>query len=222
VRILYISDFDPAGLSMPVATARKIEWAIDDCQDIQLQPVALTHEQCVEYALPRTPIKETELRAARFERRFGEGATELDALEALRPGALEDILVEEITRFYDEDFTQEWVAARTEAHDRLEAIGREIRERHAGEDSGLAQRLADLRRQADELAQDIAEHNEVIARELGEACRDLEFHWPVPREVEEWEDPLFDGQRDYLAQIDRYKQHQGKPTGRRRHDDGVR
>jgi hypothetical protein len=28
VRILYLSDFDPVGQSMPVATARKVEWLI--------------------------------------------------------------------------------------------------------------------------------------------------------------------------------------------------
>jgi hypothetical protein len=221
VRILYVSDFDPAGQSMPVATARKIEWALEDGHDIQLQPVALTHEQCVEYALPRTPIKETELRAARFERRFGEGATELDALEALRPGVLEDILVGEINRFYDEDFAEEWELARLEAEDRLDDLAQEIRQRHAnGNYSGLARRLADLRRLANELARDIDEHNESISEELQEACRTSEFDWPEPREADEWEDPLFDSRRGYIDQIDMYKRHQGRPTRRRKRGDG--
>ena len=39
--------------------------------------------------------------ALRFEARFGEGATELDALEALRPGELEQILTQEIERYFD-------------------------------------------------------------------------------------------------------------------------
>jgi hypothetical protein len=87
VRILYLSDFDPGGMSMPVAAARKIEHEIRrrrlDDLDVQVRPVVLTHEQCVEYALPRTPLKEGEVRKAQFEKRYGEGATELDALEAL-------------------------------------------------------------------------------------------------------------------------------------------
>jgi hypothetical protein len=50
VRILYISDFDPGGMSMPVAVARKIEHelykqGLHDL-DIQVRPVVLTHEQC--------------------------------------------------------------------------------------------------------------------------------------------------------------------------------
>jgi hypothetical protein len=90
VRVLYISDFDPAGVSMPVAAARKIQFLIEQQDlslDIHLRPVVLTYDQCVRYRLPRTPLKETERRAARFEERFGGGGTELDALEALRPAA---------------------------------------------------------------------------------------------------------------------------------------
>jgi hypothetical protein len=94
VRILYISDFDPAGMSIPVAAARKIEHRLRREKldlNIQLRPIALTHEQSIEYRLPRTPLKDTERRAAHFQERFGEGATELDALEALHPGELRRI-----------------------------------------------------------------------------------------------------------------------------------
>jgi len=63
-RILYLSDFDPGGQSMPVAAARKIEWfarkhkdETGTVLDIQLHPVVLTRDQCIEYGLPRTPIR---------------------------------------------------------------------------------------------------------------------------------------------------------------------
>jgi hypothetical protein len=49
--------------------------------------------------LPRIPIKETEKRSEAFEQRHGEGATELDALEALHPGVLARILEQEIGRY---------------------------------------------------------------------------------------------------------------------------
>src|SRR5262249_32910956 len=106
VRILYVSDHDPAGQSIPVAMARKVEYELDRRQerlDIQVRPVALAHEQCAAYGLPRAPIKETERRAAKFEEQFGAGATELDALEALHPGELERILVREIRRYWNPD-----------------------------------------------------------------------------------------------------------------------
>ena len=88
VRIIYLSDFDPGGRSMPKAVARKVEFTIakfDLDVDLQLIPLALTPDQCREYRLPRIPIKESERRKDKFESIFGVGATELDALEALAP-----------------------------------------------------------------------------------------------------------------------------------------
>src|SRR5262249_26090751 len=110
VRILYVSDFDPAGASMPVAVAPEIEHTLSREQrhDLRIQdrPLVLTHDQCIDYELPRSPIKD-EGRAHVFEERFGEGATELDALEALHPGELERILVKEIERYYDTSLDDE-------------------------------------------------------------------------------------------------------------------
>ena len=116
VRILYVSDFDPGGMSMPLAVARKVEFLLrkeGHDLDIQVRPIALTYEQCNEYRLPRTPIKKSERRAAKFEERFGEGATELDALEALRPGELARILEREIARYYDDDLGARSTTLRT-------------------------------------------------------------------------------------------------------------
>ena len=84
MRIIYMSDFDPAGRSMPVSVARKMEFYIgkfDFDVDVTLNPLVLTEQQCREYRLPRTPIKETDRRKDSFEEKFGTGATELDALE---------------------------------------------------------------------------------------------------------------------------------------------
>jgi hypothetical protein len=105
-RILHVTDFDPAGRDMPISAAVKIDFfgkksGVD--LDIRLEHVALTEEQCVQYRLPRTPIKETETRGASFEARYGTGGTELDALEALHPGVLRQILVEHIERYRDDD-----------------------------------------------------------------------------------------------------------------------
>jgi hypothetical protein len=104
VRVLYLSDFDPGGRSMPKAVARKVEFTIhkhDLDVDFQLIPVVLTPEQCRQYNLPRTPIKETERRKDTFEQTFGVGATELDALEALHPGEMARIVGEELDNWLD-------------------------------------------------------------------------------------------------------------------------
>lgn len=151
IRILYVSDFDPAGYGMPVAASRKIEFFAHKHEDetgikldIQLHPVVLTHDQCEEYSLPRTPIKEGEHRAAKFEGRHGEGATELDALEALHPGELERILVAEIERFHSPDFEAEWDSVRGDTQSTVDEIESEIFERHAEETAALERRRADL------------------------------------------------------------------------------
>ena len=103
VRIFYISDFDPAGECMPLSVSRKIEYFAGQVKlpNIKLIQIGLTPEQCAEYELPRTPIKETEKRKQQFEERFGVDATELDALEALHPGELKRILEHELNQYVD-------------------------------------------------------------------------------------------------------------------------
>lgn len=129
VRVIYISDFDPGGRSMPKAVARKVEFTIVKQEldvDIQLIPLALTPEQCLQYRLPRTPIKETERRKDKFETTFGVGATELDALEALHPGVLAQLLDEEISNFVDPDLKGRVQEAYSDANLQIEVIERSV------------------------------------------------------------------------------------------------
>ena len=103
-RIFYISDFDPAGEGMPISVSRKIEYMIQGKgYDVKLIPMMLTPEQCIEYDLPRTPIKAGNTRKDDFENRHGAGATELDALEALHPGEMESIITSEIENYFDRE-----------------------------------------------------------------------------------------------------------------------
>ena len=81
---------------MPVSVSRKIEHILrrdgHEDLDIRLDPLVLTAEQVARYNLPRIPIKDSDARKDHFEARFGEGATELDALEAIHPGELARIV----------------------------------------------------------------------------------------------------------------------------------
>ncbi len=106
--------------------------------------IALTQEQCVEYELPRTPIKKSELRAANFEAQFGEGGIELDALEALHPGVLRQILVEHIERYYDADLDDEVSAAIDRFREELDCATTEVRQRHAGEIAAINQQRSSI------------------------------------------------------------------------------
>jgi hypothetical protein len=226
VRILYISDFDPGGQSMPVAVARKIEFLIRERGlDIQVRHVVLTHDQCIEYQLPRTPIKETERRAAKFEERFGEGATELDALEALYPGELRRLLEVEIERYLDPtlDGRVEEVVAQVERD--IERIEDDVRRRHADAIAALQPMRDAHEAEIEQMRQRIAEMAEEEATAassvLASMVSDLEaetpdmydYDWPEPAAADEDPDPLFDSRRDYLDQLNRYHAHQGKPEG---------
>jgi hypothetical protein len=147
VRILYVSDFDPQGRNMPVGVARKIDFFNRTRNldlDVRVLPVALTHDQCVEHELPRIPLKDTAHGKDSFEERFGEGATELDALEALRPGVLRRILTEAIERYYDADLDEQVDEAAEAFRAGFEDTGRRIIRRHRPT-------LESLQRERDEL-----------------------------------------------------------------------
>lgn len=226
VRIFYLSDFDPQGEAMPVAVARKVEWLLAKevlDLDIQLIPIALTRQQCIDLQLPRTPIKKTDRGRNNFEERHGEGATELDALEALHPGELSRIITTEVARYYD--YTLERRVA--EANQEVRAIARKVEESviadHEEDLASLKDDLDELTEQLESINQQIAEWRsradplyQQIADELEAKVAELDqIDPPEPAEADEHPEPLFDSRRTYLEQIARYKAHQGRPTERK-------
>jgi hypothetical protein len=106
--------------------------------------VVLNEDQCAEYQLPRTPLKDSESRAADFQARFGEGATELDALEALRPGELRRILTEEIERYYATSLAAEIREAASAVEAEIEVASDTVLEEFDSEHEKLSSELDDL------------------------------------------------------------------------------
>ena len=220
VRILYISDFDPGGDSMPVAVARKIEFVVRNeghDLDIQVRPDrADPRAVCRSTGLPRTPIKETENRAAAFEARFGEGATELDALEALHPGELAANSGTEIERYYDDDLDGRIDDVVSDVQAELDDINAEVQRRHAkaikaleAERKKVVAAITAFENKAKPVLRQIEHDLEAEAPDVDS------FEWPEPDDGDEDDDPLFDSTRDYVEQIDRYKEHQGKTIERK-------
>jgi hypothetical protein len=218
-RVLYLSDFDPAGRSMPVAVARKIEKFVDDYgstdMDIRLKPIVLTPEQCESYKLPRTPIKEEERRAGKFEARFGEGATELDALEALYPGELRKIVKAEIDAYRDNDLTSKFYDVRSAIQDDLEEIQEGILEDYQHEIEAIRNDFASLRQDYAERFQDIRGRIENVWQgiedDMVNKMPEIEgYSMPEAAMANEYEDVLFDSNRDYFSQLDHYKKFQGR------------
>ncbi len=210
--ILYVSDFDPAGRSMPVAVARKIEFALHQSGedlDVTLDPLVLTEQQCRDYRLPRTPIKESERRGAKFEERFGRGATELDALEALHSGELAKIVAAGIERHIDPDHARRHAVALQEYRHQLVEISREVHDQHSAEIDGLRDEYGDLVTSASDWKGRAASVFKRIADHLQEvAVSGFEPPDPAPRPSAP--EPLFSSGRNYLDQMEAYRRWQGR------------
>ena len=207
---------------MPQQIARQIEFWLqqkDLSHDVALTPLALTKEQVVQYELPRIPIKDTDRRASNFEDKHGEGAVELDALEALFPGSLEAIVRDAMDDFIDkelparlsetEDMATEWLEHQWNEgmeyeRSRFNEIAREV----AVIAEGYRDRLTEL---ADELDQEITPYRQELDQ-LRQAITE-KVYWlervlpdrPSANPQPDDEDWLFRSSRDYITQLRRYK-----------------
>lgn len=136
VHVFYVSDYDPAGENMPVATARHCQFFAEQRgikAEVTLERLALTAEQVERYRLPKAPDKKQ---------------TELDALEALHPGELAAIVRAAVLARRDESLAERTADAAEDAQagadetweasagdlraelDLIHANAREVFERH--------------------------------------------------------------------------------------------
>jgi hypothetical protein len=69
--------------------------------EYRVRAIGLTLQQAIDHNLPSTPLKPTELRAAGWIARFGCEQTEIDALMALAPGALEAAVSDAFAPYFD-------------------------------------------------------------------------------------------------------------------------
>jgi hypothetical protein len=231
-RILYISDYDPAGNIMPIQVARRVEFAVRKSPsdlDIKLDPIVLTREQVDHYQLPRTPVSDTNLQKEGWEKLNGEGAVELDALEAKVPGELARIVRERIRQYRDNDLHQKYADADAEADEVADQFVEWIKEDHQDTRTKLRSRIeavmesyqAELEDLASRFAQDMEQfRSEVesvylfIQESLDNASADELPEVPEPEIAEDNAEWLFDSSRDYLEQLEYYKKR--KPTPIRR------
>ncbi len=212
-RIIYMSDFDPAGRSMPVSVARKVEFYINKFGlnvDVKLNPLVLTEEQCQHYNLPRTPIKDGEKRRKKFEEKFGTGATELDALEALHPGEMAKLLEQEIDRYLDPTLDERVLEVRWNLRRQLLEIQLAVTNRHEDEIDQLTSTYEEIVAELEAWERSAEDLWSTITEELEEAQPDLdEFEKPKARPANEPDGfVLFDSKRGYFSQIDAYREWQ--------------
>jgi hypothetical protein len=223
VRILYLSDLDPGGVSFPVAVARKAEFISRKLDlDLQVRRIVVTVDQCDSLGLPRIEIKETEARREKFEERFGKGGCELDAIQAIHPGELHDILVAEIERYHDGELENNIEAICEEAVGKAADVTGDVHIRYSDEIEELETERDSINAETAEFIARWKQRSEALLtkakplfsrmeQELANEAPDAdEFDWPEPDAGDDDDDPMYDSTRDYLSQIDAYREHQGK------------
>ena len=221
-RIFYISDFDPAGDFMPQAVARQIEYWIEQYSldlDICLTPLALTREQAIEYQLPRIPIKEKDLRRNNFEAAYGEGATELDALEALHPGQLAHIVESAVAPYRDETLERDlhdvqdtaqdgvekdWEALIEDEQEQLDDILGRVRQVYRGYTECLGDLKEKMDAELEPLKGELEAVRHAVQLKIDQFEPDLPGR-PLPSIPDDEHDWLFDSSRSYLEQLEVYK-----------------
>ncbi len=218
-RIFYVSDFDPAGYGMPISVARKIEFLVDQLEldmDIRLEPIALTRDQVQQYGLPRTPIKDTELRRGNFEAIHGQGAVELDALEALHPGTLATIVGAHLDHYHDHDIEEQLRTGRRDLAKALDeavqtAVSQVLEDHPEWDDLEERFNVAvdEFRETVQPVQDDLTGFMEELIpllEKIDDSQIDPEEFFPEEvKEAEEDEHVLFDSRREYGDQLLAYK-----------------
>jgi hypothetical protein len=231
-RILYISDFDPAGMGMPVAVGRQTQFAFwqleqlaeEEAPNVKLEPIALTYEQVTEWQLPRKPIKEQDRRKGVWEDRFGEGAVEVDALEARHPGRLGQLVRARVGSLQDSTLSQRIRAAGEQADSQVGSAVHEVVERHraaaqetvsefneiAGHYREQLETLsAQFEGEVEHLRERFSEQKEAFEAEI----QSLDVELPPLPEGESPNEPgdwMFDSDRDFIEQTEEFQRRQKK------------
>lgn len=232
VRIFYISDFDPAGVNMPVAVARQIEFWLkqlgNNTMDVKLHHMLLTRGQAIKYKLPRIPIKDSDRRKSNFEDKFGTGAVELDALEALHPGEFKNIVENNILEYFDTELEEkvtdikkqaltnvkrQWKETINPYINELDAIKSEIQNITAR----YEEKLKSLNASMDEELSSYKERFEALQNAVKDDIENIKSKIEIPEVPqsdikEDDNDWLFDSKRDYLSQLKYYKRAQTKKS----------
>ena len=231
-RILYISDFDPAGMGMPVQVGRQTQYAIwyleeiaeEEAPNVKLEPIILTQKQVVEWELPRKPIKDEDLRKGAWEDRFGEGAVEVDALEARHPGRLGRLVRAGIEALQDRTLEQRIDEAEEEASTQVADAVQEIVERHrtaaqetVDEFNAVAERYRErLEALSTEFEEEVGHLRERFEEQEAAFTSDLQGldvelpALPVGEPPEEFDGWMFDSDKAFVEQTLEFQRRQKK------------
>lgn len=103
--IIHLGDHDPSGVQMTEDIYERLFMFAG--QEIEVHRIALNMDQVNRYHPPENPAKETDSRFAKYEAKYGNECWELDALS---PQVVEQLIIDEIMLYRDEDLYQVQVA----------------------------------------------------------------------------------------------------------------
>ena len=112
--ILYYGDFDPSGQDMPRYYRKHLS---EKGLDVKVEMGSLNYNQIMQYNLPNNPdaLKTNDTRSPGFIDKYGHISVELDAM---KPGDLQSILLNDIERWINQDEYQ--LQVEMQANDLLE------------------------------------------------------------------------------------------------------
>ena len=112
VVILYIGDYDPAGVLIDVAVERELREHLDPDIELEFRRIGITPEQIAEYDLPAKPRKTGDKRALHI--------TETVEAEAMPAGIMRELLRDEIELLLPLDALEVAKAAEQSEREQLE------------------------------------------------------------------------------------------------------
>lgn len=189
-RVLVVSDWDAAGASMPTAIAAKLAHLVErNGGAATVEQVCLTEAQVDHYHLPPMPTRSSDPQSRVWRARHGgrDARVELDALEALHPGALEHLVRGAVYESVDLVAETRIDAANTRVVEAVRERARELAE-------GLRGQLADLVTDLEvTLLEAVRDHRPDLDYDAGYDTADV----------------LYDSAQPWLANIRRKHEHLG-------------
>lgn len=126
ITVLHFADHDPSGLDM----TRDLEQRLHRYSELEgldlninVQRIALTHQQVQKYNLTPNPTKTADPRATGYTKQFGNQSWELDAIE---PNELQRLVSESIKSHIDADTWNQTLKQQTQERQELEKQFSEI------------------------------------------------------------------------------------------------
>ncbi|MCP4985516.1 MAG: hypothetical protein GY928_05415 [Colwellia sp.] len=114
-KLIHLGDHDSSGIDMTRDNEERVNMFANS-RSIDIERIALNHDQILEFSPPPNPAKVKDPRAKRYIKEYGTTSYELDALE---PSVIESLITESIKPLIDLDL---WNETKEEENDMKESL----------------------------------------------------------------------------------------------------